>query len=90
MIYGAPKEMLLAIDLHEDLVQMPPPLWTLTHRLRSLLPDLRRKHRPETVPPMPYAFMTDIDLALVQKIFDISQRQRKSNIHHHCEPVDFW
>jgi hypothetical protein len=29
--------------------------------------------------------VADIDAALMQKIFDIPQRKRKSDVQHHCE-----
>ena len=34
--------------------------------------------------------MADIDAALDQQIFDLSQRQRVADIHHHREPDDLW
>lgn len=73
MIDSAQKVMLLAIDLRENLAEMPPPLRPLPHRLSSLLPNFRCKHWPETVPPMAHTFVANIDAAFVQKIFDISQ-----------------
>jgi len=73
MIYRAPKVMLLAIDLHEDFIEMPPLLRTLAHGLRSFLLDLRREHRSETVPPVTHAFMANIYAALVQKVIDVAK-----------------
>jgi hypothetical protein len=40
VIDRAPEVMLLSVDLHEDLVQVPSPLRALAHRLRPLLSDL--------------------------------------------------
>jgi len=65
MINRAPQIMLLAIDLDEDLIELPSPLRTLAHGLRSLLTDLRRKHRTKSVPPVTHAFMADVDAAFV-------------------------
>jgi len=59
--------MLLAIYLHEDLIQMPPPLRMLTHGLRSFSSDLGREHRTKPVPPVTHAFMTNVDATLVQQ-----------------------
>ena len=33
--------------------------------------------------------MADVDAALVQKIFDVPQRQRKSDVHHNRQTDDF-
>ena len=73
VIDGAPEVVLHAVDLHENLIQMPSPLRTLPHRMRSFLPDLRCEHRSETVPPMTHTFMTNIDAALMEQIFNVSQ-----------------
>ena len=32
--------------------------------------------------------MADVDSALVQQIFDISQRERETNVQHHRQPDD--
>ena len=29
--------------------------------------------------------MTDVDPALMEKVFDISERKRKPDIHHNCQ-----
>ena len=34
--------------------------------------------------------MADVDATFVQKIFDVSQRQRKANIQHEGEADDLW
>ena len=34
--------------------------------------------------------MADIDTALGQQIFNLPQRQREPNTHHHCEAADLW
>lgn len=73
MIDGAPEIMLLAIDFDEDLIEMPSPLRTLAHTLRSLLSNFRRKHRIKPVPPVSNTFMADIDPALMKQIFNVSQ-----------------
>jgi hypothetical protein len=33
--------------------------------------------------------MADIDATLVQKVFDISKRERKPDVHHHRQADDF-
>ena len=66
---------------HKDLVQMPTPMARL-HPLDTPLADLRGKHWPEPMPPEPHRLMADVDAALVQKVLDVSQRQREPDIHH--------
>ena len=48
-------------------------------------PDLRGEHRAKPVPPKPHGFVADIDTALEQQIFHLSQGQRITDIHHHRE-----
>ncbi len=82
VIDGPPQVMPLAVDLHEDLVQVPSPV-ARTHALDPALPDLGGDHRPEPVPPEPHRLMANIDAPFVQKILDIPERERKLDIHHH-------
>ena len=56
--------------------------------LNPAFPDLRGEHRTEPVPPEPHRLVTDIDAAFVQQIFDLAQRQRVADIHHHREADD--
>jgi len=44
--------------------------------MKAPLPDLRCKHRTETVPPVPNRLVADVDAALEQNILNLSQRQR--------------
>jgi len=52
-------------------------------------PDLCGEQRAEPVPPEPYRLVADIDTALEQQVFDLAQRQRVPDIHHHREADDF-
>ena len=51
--------------------------------------DRGREHRFEAVPPGTYCLVADIDAAFVEKILDLSWRQRKANIHHHGKADNF-
>ena len=73
VIHRPPQIMHLTIDLHEDLVQVPAPLRQGPQRSRSLLPDLCGKHRTEPIPPEPHRLVADINTALMEQIFDLSQ-----------------
>ena len=41
------------------------------------------------VPPEPDRLVANIDTALEQQIFDLSQRKRIPDVHHHREADDF-
>jgi hypothetical protein len=48
-----------------------------------------QEHRTKTIPPEPNRLMANIDAAFVQKVFHISKRERKPDIHHHSQADDF-
>lgn len=73
MINGSPQVVLDAVDLHEDLIQMPLPLCVLAHVRRSFGSDLSSEDGSETINPEPNALMADIDPTLVKKIFNVAQ-----------------
>lgn len=74
MIDGAPKEVPLTVDLHENLIQVPSPLARL-HALEMPLPDLRSEHRPEPVPPKPHRLVADVDSPHLQQAFYFPERK---------------
>tara|TARA_R110002073_G_scaffold67393_2_gene167966 strand:- start:17575 stop:17838 length:264 start_codon:yes stop_codon:yes gene_type:complete len=57
--------------------------------LRPPLADLCRKRRTEAISPEPDRFVRDIDPALVERIHDVPQRKRKTDVHHHRKAADF-
>jgi len=83
VIYGAPQVVRLPIDPHEHFIQMPSPLRMTSMLLNTPLPDLCGEHWTKPVPPVPYRLVADIDTPLKQEIFDLPQRQRIANVHHH-------
>ncbi len=89
MIDGSPEIVGLSVDLHEHLVQVPLPLGDMTHVAGAADADLAGEHRPEPINPQPHALMADIDPALMEKVFDIPKRERKTNVHHHRKLDDF-
>jgi len=74
MVDGTPKVVGLPTDLHKHLVQMPLPLWQMSHSFRSVLANLVREVRPEPIDPVADRFMANIEPALVKQVFDIAQR----------------
>ncbi len=82
--------MRLAVDLLEDLVQMLLPIRIRSHLTDPVSADLSREHRTKSVPPKPNRLVTDINPSLMQQVFNISQRKRISNIHHHRQADDRW
>jgi len=66
MINRPPKVVSLTTDLNEDLVQVPFPLRTLFHALRSALSDLVREVSAEAVHPVTDRLMADVDPSLME------------------------
>ena len=73
MINGAPEIMPDAIDLHENLIQVPLPLRVLAHVRRPLRSDLAGEDWTKPVDPKTNAFVADVDPTLMQKVFDIAK-----------------
>ena len=72
--HSPPQVVRLAVDLHENLVEMPPPVRKRSHPTDSVSADLCREHRAKSVSPEPNRFMTSLDAALMQKVFNVPQR----------------
>jgi hypothetical protein len=88
VINSAPEVVFHAVDLHENLVEMPPTMPEIPHRLDPAPPDLRRENRPKAVPPEPHRLMRNVDPALVQQVLDVPERQRVAHIHHDRQADD--
>jgi hypothetical protein len=41
-------------------------------------------------PQKPDGFVADVDPLFVQKVLDVSERQREPNVEHHRETDYFW
>lgn len=88
VIHGSPKIVRLAVDLHENFVQMPLPVRISPHSADPLSAALCCKHRAKSVPPIPDRFVADVDAAFVQKIFDIPQREWKPDLQRNRQAND--
>src|SRR5271170_3827769 len=89
VIDRSPEIAELAVDLHKDLIQMPPPLGEAAQMRNPLLSDLCREHRAKSVPPKSDSLMADVDPALGQQILNVAQRQWVSHVHHHDQTDHF-
>ena len=85
MIDGAPQIMRLAVDPHKRFVQVPSPSGIRSILLDTPLPDLRGKNRTEPAPPETDCIAANVDATLKQQIFDLPQRKRIADLHHHRE-----
>src|SRR5271165_4136081 len=90
MVDGAPEIAELAVDVHERLIQMPPPLRIAAHMRNAPLSDLGGEYGAKPVPPEPNGLVADVDPALGQQFLDVAQRQRVSHVHHHDQTDDLW
>lgn len=83
MIDRPPKIVGFTADPYEHFVEMPAPLRVGPHTSGTLLLDRGRKQGTEPVPPGSRRLVADIDPAFLKQILNLTQRQRKSDIHHH-------
>ena len=60
VIDRSPQVVEVAVYLHLDFVEMPPPLGHLAHVRAALAPDLRGEHRAEPVPPIAHRLMAEV------------------------------
>ena len=56
--------------------------------MTTAFPDLRGQHWTKAVPPVPHGLMADVDTALTQTIFALSQREGVADRHHAREADD--
>jgi hypothetical protein len=56
--------------------------------MNPALVDLPGKHRIEPVPTEPHRFVADIGAAPVEKVFDLTERQRIVDLDHHRQADD--
>ena len=85
VIDGSPEIVRLAIDLHEDFVQMPAPLRNSPQAFYQSPSDLRSKHGSEAVPPEPHSLVADINPAFEEQVLDLPQREGIADVEHHRE-----
>ena len=76
-----------AVDLHVDLIEVPA---ASAHPVHTPALDLCGKHRAEPIPPVAQGLVADLDAALVEKVLDVSQGQRRTNVEHHRHADDLW
>ena len=88
MIDSAPEIVRLAVNPHEDLVQVPTPLWHGAEVFCPPASDLGVESWAEAVPPKPHGLVADIDLSLKQKIFDLTQQERIADVKQYRGPED--
>ena len=72
VVDGSPKVLVFAVDLHEHLIEVPPPIRTRPHPIHPLLADLGGEDRAEPVPPEPGRLVAHLDPTLVEKVLDIA------------------
>jgi hypothetical protein len=89
VIDSPPEVMGDAVDLHENLVQVPPPMRKGPHSIHPLAANLGGEHWPKSVPPEPHGLMADLDAALMQEVLDVAERERIADIEHHRQADDF-
>ena len=61
MIDGAPQIVRLAVDLYEDLIEVPAPVSEAAHSADALSFNVSCEQWTEAVPPKPHRFMANVD-----------------------------
>ena len=89
LIDRSPEVHHLAVELDVHLVEVPAPMPEPAHSADPLPADVRGEQRTEAVPPMPHRLVADVDAAFEQQVLNITQRERKADIHHHHQPDHF-
>ena len=76
MIDSSPQIVLLTVDLHKHLVEVPS-LMDIGLRLVNALPaDVGYEHRLEPLPPELHGLIANIDVAPGQPVLNVAQRKR--------------
>jgi hypothetical protein len=65
---------------------MPSPVAKAPHPVDALATEVAGEQRAEPVPSQPSRFVADINPALKQRIFQVSQRQREAHRPQHSQP----
>jgi hypothetical protein len=86
----SPEVVRDAVDLHEDLIQIPSPVGQGPHVIDPLSLDLGGEQRAKSVPPEPHGLVADVDAALMQQVLDVAERQRVADVPRHCQADDLW
>lgn len=76
------ERVAFALDRLEQFVDMEGPKREDTQMIDTFPPDLGCKRRAEAIPPETNGFVTDIDPALGQQVFDVPQRQWEAEMYH--------
>ena len=79
--------MSLAVDADQHLIKVPAPVRPVAP-VYPPFPDLASKHRTEPVPPIAHRLVADVDTTFEHDVFDLAQRQRIADVHHHRETDD--
>ena len=60
-----------------------------TKKANQVLVDVCCEHRTGPVTPISHGFIVDLDPSLMQKVFDVAERQWETNVKHHRQADDF-
>jgi len=73
-----------------SIVQVPLEIRIRPHLLYSFSANFSGEHWAKTVPPAPNRFVANNDAALMQQVFDGSERKWKPNVLHDRQANDLW
>ena len=75
-------------SLQHRIAEVPLPVRIRSHPTDPVSSYLSSKHRTKSVPPKPNCFVADLNASFVQKIFHVTEWERKTNVQHHSQADD--
>jgi hypothetical protein len=68
----------------------PPKQAKLKPEVSLTLDKSRGKREATSVPPIAHRLVADLNTTLVKQVFNVTQRQRETNVQHHRQAEDLW
>lgn len=78
----------LAIYFYEHFLQIPLSVRICPHPTHSLAANFGTRHRSEPVPQKTYRLVANVNASFEQKVFNVSDQKRQSNIQHDRQAND--
>jgi hypothetical protein len=85
---SAPDKVHSVVDFHEQLGQVPLPLWICAHMAAPILADPSSKHKAKSVPAKSNHFVANVHAAFVQTVLHTSKEKREVDVQHHVQADD--
>ena len=88
VINGPPKVVRLAVNLPDQLLQMPLPVRKSSHPTDPISTNFSGANRGKPMPPKPNRPVAELDPKLFKQILNVPKRQREPDVQHHRQTDD--